>query len=470
MTANDEAERGGAIRQALGEIGGTVKAFVRSPRALWGVNVPYFIEGIAYFGVLTLLMKYISEDVGLGDVTAGVVVALFTGGITFAMFFLGEVGDRLGLRRVLLLSILLMAVGRVFVAAAGHARGGTLTSPAFLLTATSLAVVVVGFGLFQPALFSAVKQFSTPETSAMAFAVVYGLNNLGAFVAGALSPAVRIASAGVFSESGITGVFALYAAISFLSIGITAAILTPGTVRSALAARPEASAREEAARAADRPRVLSRRWFVEHPLADGRFSFFVFILIPVQTLFAHNWLTLPLYINRAYVPWVADRFELFSNLGPLLVFLLAPVVAAATSRRDSLAMILWGTLVMAAPTFLLALGPSPATLFAYIVLMTVGEAMWQPRFYHYLTEIAPPGKVGAYVGIGQLPWFLTKLLTGLYAGWFLKHYCPAEGTRDTETMWLIYALIAMVSPVALFLTRRWLAGGAPARNGETARA
>jgi MFS family permease len=364
MTASGESEQGGAVRQALGEIGATVKAFVRSPRALWGVNVPYFIEGIAYFGLLTLLMKFISEDLGLGDVAAGVVVALFTGGITFAMFFLGEVGDRLGLRRVLLLSITLMAVGRVFIATAGHARGGSLTSPAFLLTAASLAVVVVGFGLFQPALFSAVKQFSTPATSAVAFAVIYGLNNLGAFVAGALSPAVRTASAGVFSPSGITGVFALYAAISFLSIGITAAILTPGTVRAALAARPEAAAREEQARRADRPRVLSPRWFAEHPLADARFSFFVLILIPVQTLFAHNWLTLPLYINRAYVPWVSDRFELFANLGPLLVFLLAPVVAAATSRRDPLAMILWGTLVMAAPTFLLALGPSPATLFA----------------------------------------------------------------------------------------------------------
>lgn len=469
MAASGKTRQGGAIRQALGEIAGTARAFVRSPRALWGVNVPYFIEGIAYFGLLTLLMKFISEDIGLGDVTAGVVVALFTGGITFAMFFLGEVGDRLGLRRVLLLSILLMAVGRVFIATAGYARGGSVTSPAFLLTAVSLAVVVVGFGLFQPALFSAVKQFSTPATSAVAFAVVYGLNNLGAFVAGALSPAVRTASAGVFSPSGITGVFALYAAISFLSIGITAAILTSGTVRTALAARPEAAAKEEAARSAERPPVLSRRWFVEHPLADARFSFFVFILIPVQTLFAHNWLTLPLYINRAYVPWVADRFELFANLGPLLVFLLAPVVAAATSRRDSLAMILWGTLVMAAPTFLLALGPTPATLFSYIVLMTVGEAMWQPRFYHYLTEIAPPGKVGAYIGIGQLPWFLTKLLTGLYAGWFLQHYCPAEGTRDTETMWLIYAVIAMVSPVALFLARRWLAAGSPAKT-EAARA
>jgi len=91
--------------------------------------------------------------------------------------------------------------------------------------------------------------------------------------------------------------------------------------------------------------------------------------------------------------------------------------------------------------------------------MTVGESMWQPRFYHYLTELAPPGKTGAYVGIGQLPWFLTKFLTGMYAGWFLQRFCPAEGVRHSEQMWLIYALIAMVSPVALLLTRSWLRGG-----------
>jgi hypothetical protein len=214
-------------------------------------------------------------------------------------------------------------------------------------------------------------------------------------------------------------------------------------------------------------RVFSARWFAEHPLRDGRFAFFVFILIPVQTLFAHNWLTLPLYINRAFVPWVSSRFELFANLSPRLVFLLAPLVAALTARQEPLRMMQWGTLVMALPTFLLALGPSPAALFAFIVLMTVGESMWQPRFYHYITELAPPGKAGAYVGIGQFPWFLTKLLTGLYAGWFLQNYCPAGGPYRTEQMWLIYALIAMVSPIALFLTRSWLRQrpAAPAGSG-----
>jgi MFS family permease len=448
-----------AFGRALQELGTTVRAFIAAPRALWGLYLPYLIEGIAYFGVLTLLMKYLSENVGLGDIRAGIVVSLFTGGITFAMFFLGEMGDRFGLRRVLLSAITLMAVGRIFITLAGYASGGSFGSPAFLLTALSLVVVAAGFGMLQPALFSGVKQFADPRSSAVAFGVIYGVNNLGAFIAGFMSPFVREASATTFPPNGINGVFALYTGLTFLSVVVTALILSPGTVRAALANRPENSAREAASREEKKARVFSGQWFAEHPLRDGRFAFFVFILIPVQTLFAHTWLTLPLYINRAFVPWVSSRFEFFSNLSPLLVFLLAPLVAALTARKDPLDMIQWGTLVMAVPTFLLVLGPSPWVLFAYIVFMTVGESMWQPRFFHFISEMAPPGRTGAYIGIGQFPWFLTKVLTGFYAGWFLTHYCPAKGPQHTSMMWLIYACIAMISPIALLLARRWLRTG-----------
>lgn len=463
---SDETTRpaAGPLDKALEELRTTVRAFVSAPRALWGVYFPYLIDGIAYFGVLTLLMKYLSENVGLGDIRAGIVVSLFTGGITFAMFFLGEMGDRFGLRKVILLAIALAAVGRIFIAVAGYAPGGSFGSPAFLLTAVSLVIVAAGFGMLQPALFSGVKQFADPRTSAVAFGVIYGLNNLGAFIAGFLSPFVRQASSSAFPPNGINGVFALYAGLTFFSIVVTALILTPGTVRDALAKRPESSAREASSRGEKKPRLFSARWFAEHPLRDGRFAFFVFILIPVQTLFAHTWLTMPLYINRAFVPWVSSRFEFFSNLSPLLVFLLAPLVAALTARKNPLDMIQWGTLVMAVPTFLLVLGPSPWTLFAYILFMTIGESMWQPRFYHFITELAPPGKTGAYVGIGQFPWFLTKVMTGFYAGWFLKHDCPAGGPQHTSRMWLIYACIAMVTPIALLLSRKWLRSGSAAMS------
>ncbi len=450
-----------AKSQIFSEILKMVGALGRSPRALWGVAAAYFIEGIAYFGFLTLLMKYLSENIALGDITAGVVVALFTGGVTFAMFFLGDLGERYGLRRVLLISLMLMALGRAFMTAAGYLSGGSLVSPAFLASAASLLIVAVGFGIFQPALFAAVKQFSAHETSAVAFAVVYGLNSLGAFVAGLASPHVRTMAAGIFPPNGINGMFAACAVLTFVSVAVTATILTPrAATEAAQASRQGAAVLEKTAFTEARPRVLSSGWIAKHPLREARFSFFIFIFIPVQTLFAHNWLTLPLYINRAFVPWVADRFELFSNLGPLLIFVLAPLVAALTASKPPLSMMVWGTLVMALPAFLLALGPSPAGLITYIVLMTVGESMWQPRFYHYLTELAPPGRVGAYVGIGQLPWFLTKLITGLYAGWFLQRFCPAEGPQSTEQMWLIFACLAMVSPVALLATRRWLARNA----------
>jgi proton-dependent oligopeptide transporter, POT family len=114
--------------------------------------------------------------------------------------------------------------------------------------------------------------------------------------------------------------------------------------------------------------------------------------------------------------------------------------------------------VMAAPTFLLALGPSVGFLFVYILLMSAGEAMWQPRFLQFAAEIAPEGKTGQYMGIAQLPWFLTKLLTSLYSGYMLTVYCPEDGPGNTEILWLFYGFIAMITPVSLFIARHWMAG------------
>ncbi len=186
------------------------------------------------------------------------------------------------------------------------------------------------------------------------------------------------------------------------------------------------------------------RWLKNHPMADPKFSFFIFCLIPVQTLFAHNWLTLPMYVERAYRgTWTGNHFEVAVNFNPLLIFILVPIVAALTQKAKVYNMMILGTAVMAAPTFLLAIGPSTWTLFGYLILMTVGEAMWQPRFLQYAAEIAPEGRTGAYMGVAQFPWFLTKMITSLYSGWFLLRYCPPTGPQNTERMWLIYGFIAV---------------------------
>jgi len=179
----------------------------------------------------------------------------------------------------------------------------------------------------------------------------------------------------------------------------------------------------------------------------------------VQTLFAHNWLTLPQYFSRAFTGVVSENFEFFVNFNPLLIFILAPIVAALTAKKDTYKMMILGTFIMAAPTFFLTLGPSLPNVFAYLIIMTIGEAMWQPRFLQWIAEIAPKNMTGIYMGIGQFPWFMTKIITSLYSGWFLMNYAPAGVPPDqlnTEILWFIYGCIAIITPLTLLLARGWM--------------
>jgi MFS family permease len=187
---------------------------------------------------------------------------------------------------------------------------------------------------------------------------------------------------------------------------VVAIILSKKTVALALARiaaesgpvpEPETPAEEEPTAFMDRIRYYIRNI----PLKDARFMFFIFILIPVQTLFAHNWLTLPQYFSRAFTGVVSDNFEFFVNFNPILIFILTPVITALTVKKDTYTMMIIGTFVMSAPTFFLALGPTLLNVFAYLIIMTIGEAMWQPRFLAWIAEIAPKNMTGLYMGIGQ---------------------------------------------------------------------
>jgi MFS family permease len=254
----------------------------------------------------------------------------------------------------------------------------------------------------------------------------------------------------------------VYVVLTIAGMAVIAIFLTKRAVRDA---RQNAGTLEEAATGEEVRKPLKEqiRYYLRNfPYRDYRFQFFIFILIPVQTLFAHNWLTLPQYCNRAFTGLVSDNYEFFVNFSPLLIFVLTPVVTALTSTRSTYSMMIAGTLVMAAPTFLLALGPSITTLFAFLILMTVGEAMWSPRFLQWVAEIAPKDMTGIYMGLGQFPWFLTKVVTSIYSGWFLMKFCPADtppAQLHTETMWLIYGVIAMLTPLGLYLARPWMLKG-----------
>ncbi len=547
MTENSEEKKtpGQIVKDSMAELQQTAVAFVKAPKALWGVNIPYVIEGLIYFGILTILGKFCSENIQLTDLQAGWVYSLVTAGITLAMLFLGGVSDKIGVRKALILAFVLFFVGRGIIALSGTlSLGHGLFSPMFFMLITGLFIMVVAYGLYQPAAYAGVKRYTNPQTAAMGYAVVYGLMNLGAFFSGFISPFVRHRFETVFPPNGLTAVFWVYTALVMVALLVTVFILTPKTdsdavermARETEKMEAEGKTQEEitenvekkkrAEDAAEKHRtdmaaisnlmlylygiitvaalvVLGLvhtgkiptatasvhfgmkpiEWTLSigvllfigfatweflrkrptHPFRDKRFTFFIFILIPVQTLFAHNWLTLPYYLDRAFRGgMVSQYFEFFSNLNPILIFFLAPIVAGLTARANVYRMMVIGTLVMAAPTFLLAFGPNVYLFLTYVLLMSVGEAMWQPRFLQWIAEIAPEGQTGLYMGIGQFPWFLTKMVTGFYSGYFVAKYLPRpESGLPTHSgqMWLIYAFIAMISPIALILASGWMKKG-----------
>ena len=541
-------------RQSIyGEVVQPFIDLVHAPRALWGVNLAYTIEGLSYFGILTYLTIYFSDYVFKGVTAGGVSVAdewshamvgVLTAGIAISMVVLGFIPDKWGVRPALIGSFVFILLGRVVMSAAPTILGlqpGGVWSALHVVTMVGIVFILIGYGIYQPAAYSAVRQFTTPKTAAMAYAMLYALMNAGS----SLAMLAFLLRDDEFLGLGITGTFWVYTALTLVSLVATILILSRRTVQETIArakaetAAIEAAEKEAAGKKRETgaagsrnpevgrtggspegseagpastsvadglvPRTPVTVWVVlagillavffkvvdpwrlvigslliatpvaiallpaplrrrvlqrlsAHPLADAKFFFFIFALIPVQTLFTYNWLVLPQYISRAYAGgWIGDYFEIASNANPVLIFILVPVLTALTYKANVYNMMIAGTFVMGASAFVLGLGASPATLCAYILLMTVGEAMWSARFLQYATEIAPEGRAGQYQGVAQLPWFLTKFLVPLlYSGRMMERYCPAEGPKNTETMWLIFGLIAVVSPILLILAKGWL--------------
>ena len=500
---------------------------VHAPRALWGINLAYVIEGTVYWGFLSYLAihfsSFIFQGVESADVYSHKMVMVLTAGIALSMVFLGAVPDKWGVRNALIAAFLFMIVGRVLISAAPTILGfqpAGLWSSLHLVTMGGILFIVIGYGMYQPAAYAGVRQFTNPKNADMAFIMLYALMNLGGWLP---SFAFLLRDEGCLNL-GIPGTYWVYTGLTVVALLSTIFILSRKTVRNAIATAKVETARIREAEgkngenAEDKPEeaklretpaaecipaekgriplhlwgmiagivvafyfsftapwwyilggslVLAAvvvalipagaRWAARHPLANGKFFFFIFALIPVQTLFTYAWFVLPQYVSRTYEGWMGEWFEIPSNLNPLLIFILAPIMAALTRKRKVYDMMIMGTFIMAAPAFLLAITPGFWTMMGYLFFMTIGEAIWQPRFLQYAAQIAPEGRTGIYMGVAQLPWFLTKVLVPLlYSGRVIAHYCPAEGPKDTETMWFIFGCIAMCSTVFLALARSWV--------------
>lgn len=441
-----------------------------TPRAFWYVIGAFVWESMAYFGMLLLMTLYLTADLGWSDGTAGLTVSLFTASVTLFMLGAGSYAERFGLRRAILFALAISTLARVFFSYSAD-LGETA---AIVAVAASLFVISIGSAILQPVCYSGVKQYTDERTSAMGYGLIYALMNLGIVVVAGLSvwirPGVDALHEKGEGEGGVLDALFGWAgsgvqAVNWLCVGLTAFTFVAFFLLMTKRAEAEKLRPDRAAENPPEGTLCQRLWryFADGPFGNARFIFFIFMLLPVRTLFAHQWLTMPQYIIRAYPQGVGDYMEILINwINPLIIFIGVPILTALTKRVHVYTVMMIGTLISAAPTFLLVGGPSLGLLITYFVIFSLGEALWSARFLEYASELAPEGKIAQYMGLANIPWLLAKATTGIYSGWMLATYCPEDVPKeslDTSTMWLIYGVIAMTTPIGLWLARRWVMSG-----------
>ncbi len=433
----------------------SLKLLFSASRGFWMVNIVNFGDGVAYFGMLALMTLFMEKDVGFSTGMSTVSVSLFTGGVTIFMALGGGVvSDRLGVRRALTLCLTVILLGRViYVLSPQAGDANKIAAVAWI----SLLIMAMGEGVIQPALYSGIKEYTDRRTQTMGYAILYSIMNLGIVAAESVSPLIRKFWAGSVEHrdilqhptAGIAGAFWFFTAMTLLLLLVNLLFFTKKVEQRDRTVRPEDLHRHD-------PRSGWLARLRSLPILDLRFLFFIFILLPVRTLFAHQWLTMPHYVTRAFPPEVGAKWEWLNGLNPLIIVVFVPLIAGLTQKKKVVDMMIVGTTVSALSTFLLVSGPSVPLLISYFIVFSLGEAVWSSRFLEYIADLAPANRVGVYMGIATIPWFLAKSITGFYSGYMLDRFVPVSGAQRPGLLWWIYGLTALISPVGLLVARKWL--------------
>mmetsp|Transcript_12509 Transcript_12509/g.30181 ORF Transcript_12509/g.30181 Transcript_12509/m.30181 type:complete len:674 (-) Transcript_12509:3394-5415(-) len=182
-----------------------------------------------------------------------------------------------------------------------------------------------------------------------------------------------------------------------------------------------------------------------------RFLLVCLIMLNVRMVFRHLDATLPKYMIREFGPDV-PKGTIYA-INPALIIVLVPIVTAATSNVEPLVMMHYGSYISAASVFILAFSTSIWACIVFVTVLSVGESIWSPRLYDYSVSVCREGREGTYMALTSAPLFLAKLPVGFLSGLLLQRYCPEDGERNSQVMWLIIGLITATSPV--FMTCCW---------------
>jgi proton-dependent oligopeptide transporter, POT family len=189
-------------------------------------------------------------------------------------------------------------------------------------------------------------------------------------------------------------------------------------------------------------------WLALFAIALTGFSRFMWFLIIFSGYWIVYWqlfLTLPLYVHDYIDPKADTSFML--GTGPIMVISLTVVIGLLTQKILAFRAVTLGTLVSALAWIPLAIHSSVPMAYVAVASVALGEIILSPRYYEYVSRLAPPGQQGTYLGFAFMPIGIGSLVGGLFGGKLIHHF--GEVTHQPTGMW--WAITGAGILTALFL-------------------
>ncbi len=395
-------------------------------RPFWVANISEIFERLSYYAVFAALARYLHEALQFPTDQAASLSGVFGGAVWVMAIFGGALADRIGFRRALSLAYFILSCSYFLVGsiAAPWLEPVRKVVPLGALVGVILFLPALGVALVKPSVVGTTARASKENVRSIGYSIYYTLVNIGSFLGPFLAGWVH-------EHLRVESVFRLAALSVFLMfIGVLIFFREPR--------------REQEQQTTSLAQVVGNLLTV---LGNWRFVLFLIIFSGYWIVFWQQYLILPIYIHDYVDPTANTERILIAD--PLIVITLTVAVNALTRRISSFRAIILGTVVTAVGW--LAIGSYPRVWTAVVALMIValGEIIQSPRYYEYISRLAPPGQQGTYMGFAFLPIGIGSLIGGRFGGWLVHHF--GEVQHQPQRIWWTVTSVGVATAALLWI-------------------
>jgi dipeptide/tripeptide permease len=437
-------------------------------RPFWIANISEIFERLSYYGAFASLALYLQEKLNFSTEQTGTLTGIFGGMVWFLAIFGGAAADRLGFRRALSVAYLILAIAYFLIGSIGAPWLAPVRNsiPLALFVGFILILPALGISLVKPCVVGTTARASKENVRSIGYSIYYTMVNIG----GAAGPYFaswahrNLGVENVYRLAAIS-VFAMFFVVLMLfreprkpgdapppSIAEVARnfCLVVGNYRVVLSALALALALAIGTWLS--PKFVVPWWIwgaIALTVMAGlsRFMWFLMIFTGYWVVFWQQYISLPGYIH-AHINPNAD-VEMILVTDGVTVICLTLVVNYLIRKIPAFQAVILGTLITSASWMILAFRPTVWGAVLSIFFLALGEITQQPRYYEYISRLAPPGQQGTYMGFAFLPIGLGSLIGGRFGGLLLHHF--GEVQHRPERIWWTITAVGLVTTVALWI-------------------